>query len=171
MGHARSHTPDEDHLWRNARLRHSRSPDLLRRLQVQPFHPDERRSLARRCPAVGHRTAVRLQGLREARRRSSGALRARQDGHGLMRFTLDHLTQIPKAAVPRACPRPDGAVECIMGRTNARGLSWSMKTDARDKAHTDLRRLPDRSRQDRRRIRIFPLRCMRGDCRHRVLGI
>ena len=106
MGHARSHTPHEDHLWRNARLGDSRSPDLLRRLQVQPFDPDERRSLAGPCMALEHRTAVRLQGLRQARRRSSGALRARQDGHGLMRFTLDHLTQIPKAAVPRGLPAP-----------------------------------------------------------------
>jgi hypothetical protein len=35
MGDARSHTPNENHLRRNARLRDSRSPDLLLRLQVQ----------------------------------------------------------------------------------------------------------------------------------------
>ena len=57
--------------------------------RVQPFNDGQRRSLAGRCPALGCRTAVRLQGLREARCRRSGALRPRQDGHGSMRFIAD----------------------------------------------------------------------------------
>jgi hypothetical protein len=57
----------------------------LLRLQVRPLHDSQRRSLAGRRQALGHRTAVPLQRLREYR--CPGRFRARQDGHGLMRFT------------------------------------------------------------------------------------
>jgi hypothetical protein len=44
MGHARRHPPAEDHLRRNARIRRSWHPGLLRRLQVQQrqYHPGEK---------------------------------------------------------------------------------------------------------------------------------
>jgi hypothetical protein len=51
----------------------------LLRLQVRPLHDSQRRSLAGRRQALGHRTAVPLQRLREYR--CPGRFRARQDGH------------------------------------------------------------------------------------------
>jgi hypothetical protein len=47
MGHARFHTPDEDHLWRNARQRRAGCPDLLHGLSLQPLNTDHRGQVAR----------------------------------------------------------------------------------------------------------------------------
>jgi hypothetical protein len=69
MAHVRSHPPDEDHLWRDARLRRARSACLLSKLPVLPFDRDQRRSMARWYQAVRYRAPVHMPGLRQEGRR------------------------------------------------------------------------------------------------------
>ena len=51
---------------------------LLRRLPLQPLRCRKRRPLGQRSAAVGHRAALRLQGLWEARGRGSTGLQLEQ---------------------------------------------------------------------------------------------
>src|ERR1700693_2680616 len=124
MGHARNRSPTENHLRRDAGIRHSRSPDLLRRLQVQPFDPDERRSLAGPFPAFRYRAVVRLQGLRQARCRGPGTLRARQDGHGLVKYAADRPFADPEKAA-RKLVEIANSIEAVQdGRIHVEKINW-----------------------------------------------
>src|SRR5258708_13257928 len=77
--HAGAPPPEKDYLRRDARRWRARIADLLLRLQVRAFRRDQRRSLGRWCSVVRFGTAVRLQGLRQKRRRCPAEFRLGQE--------------------------------------------------------------------------------------------
>jgi hypothetical protein len=76
LAHARP--PAENHPRGNALVRRARPVGLLRGLSLQPFDRDQRRPMARPCPAVRSRTEVHLSGLRPPWRRCQAAVCGRQ---------------------------------------------------------------------------------------------
>jgi hypothetical protein len=91
--------PRENHLRRNAPDGRSRRPNLL--LGLQPLDRRRRGPLARSGPAVGHRAAVRVQGLRRPRRGRSAGLQS--DPKARVNFSLARNT-------PHGCNLYDGGV-------------------------------------------------------------
>jgi len=133
MGHGQA---NQDHVCRDALLRCARALGLLRRLPLQPLHRDQRRSMARRCSAVGSRAEVCLLGLRQARCRRPAGFQLGQAWRGHEGFLVTSKSQ---GARPRSdyflCVRGDAAMEtrfrgyaplltpCLIGGTNGSGAT------------------------------------------------
>jgi hypothetical protein len=65
---------------------------------VQPFDPDEGRSLAGSCSALGHRPLFVCQTCGKRGADVRGAIRACQNGHGLMKYAADRPYSDPEKA-------------------------------------------------------------------------